>query len=92
MTTTINVNLHDYIATYKEWQQLWADDDVAYWFESLNSDNTPDYAKGYKYQVNITTADGKYPKTYRSLYCKTLSQAFDTWNKLINNHLATGKI
>ena len=41
MYKTIAVNLHDYVATNKNWEQLWADDDVAFWFERLNDDNTP---------------------------------------------------
>jgi len=87
MNKTVTVNLHDYIAINKNWEQLWADDDVAYWFERLNDDNTPDYAKGYKYQVNETTPFGDYIATHRSFYCKDLGQAFSKWNELINKHL-----
>ena len=87
MNKTVAVNLHDYIAINKNWEQLWADDDVAYWFERLNDNNTPEYAKGYKYQVNESTPSRDMIATYKSWYCKDLSQAFDVWNQLINNHI-----
>jgi hypothetical protein len=85
--TTITVNLHDYIAINKRWEQLWADDNVAYWFERLTDDNTPEYAKGYKYQVHETTPYLDIITDNRSFYCKDLKQAFEQWNKLINNHI-----
>lgn len=87
MQKTINVNLHDYIAINKQWEQLWADDDVAYWFEKLNSDNTPEYVKGYQYLVHETTPYQDIITDNRSFYCKDLHQAFDQWNKLINEHI-----
>ncbi len=87
MYKTIAVNLHDYVATNKNWEQLWADDDVAFWFERLNDDNTPEYAKDYKYQVHETTPYRDYITDNRSFYCKDLKQAFEQWNKLINNHI-----
>ena len=88
MTITKQLNLHDYIATFKDWEQLWADDDIAYWFERLNDDNTPEYAKGYKYQVHETVPNGDYIRDDRSYYCKNLTQAFAHWNMLIERHLA----
>lgn len=81
------LNLHDYIAVNKKWEQLWADNSVAYWFEKLNDSNTPDYAKGYKYLVHETTPYKNMITTNKSYYCKDLSQAFKTWNGLINQYL-----
>lgn len=84
---TIALSLHDYIATTKRWEQLWSDDDVAYWFNSLNPEYVPDYAKGYKYCVFESTPYKDYITTNRSFYCKDLKQAFEKWNELINQHL-----
>lgn len=85
MTTT--VNLHDYIATNRQWEQLWADDSVAYWFNRINPEYSPEYAKGYTYRVFESVPDGNNVATNRSWYCKDLSQAFDKWNSLINAHI-----
>jgi len=87
MNKTIAVSLHDYIAINKRWEQLWADDDVAYWFNKMNPEYTPDYAKGYKYCVFESVPYKDYPTTNRSFYCKDLKQAFEKWNELINQHL-----
>lgn len=87
MQKTVQVNLHDYIAINKHWQQLWANDEVAYWFESLTDEQTPGYAKGYKYLVHETTPCRDIITDNRSFYCRNLSQAFDQWNKLVNTYL-----
>lgn len=89
---TKTLNLHDYIATFKQWEQLWANDDIAFWFERLNTDNTPDYAKGYQYQVHITTPYKNYITDEKSFYCKDLKQAFEQWNTCINRYLESGRV
>ncbi len=84
---TIALSLHDYIATTKRWEQLWSDDEVAYWFNKMNPEYTPDYAKGYQYCVFESVPYKEYATTNRSFYCKDLKQAFEKWNELINQHL-----
>lgn len=83
------MSIHDYIATTKEWVQLWADDNIAYWFESIDEAHSIKQLGegGYRYLVNETTEQG----TFKSWYCKDLTQAFSVWNNLINDHLKGAK-
>lgn len=84
---TVKLSLYDYIAVNRNWEQLWADDDVAYWFNAIKHDeHTPDYEKPYKYQVIESYPYKDYITTNRKFYCKDLSEAFDTWNRLINEY------
>lgn len=76
-------NLHDYIGHGKKWQQLWADEQIAIWFEATDS-------KQYPYEVftarhNVLFDDGVMISSHS--FCKDLAEAFDIWNGIINKHL-----
>lgn len=77
------MNLHDYIGKNRKWQQLWADDRVAYWFEATDSRQYP--YEVFKATESLLFGDGVMITSVS--FCKDLSQAFDIWNGNINKHV-----
>jgi len=80
-------NLYDYVAASRCWDQLWADDQVAYWFVSLREDcQLSDYAKDYEYELFESVPSVYGISTARSYYCKDLTQDMNKWHQLIKEH------
>lgn len=80
-------NLHDYIGKNRKWEQLWADDQEAIWFERTDS-------KQYPYEVfrarpNMLFDDGV--MIISQAFCENITQAFEIWNGCINKHLEATK-
>jgi hypothetical protein len=74
------MNLHEYIGHKRNWEQLWADEQIAIWFE----------ADGDRYVV-YTAVDELMTKDCVRItpqaYEQDLTGAMKTWNNLINAHL-----
>lgn len=73
-------NLHDYIGNSRKWQQLWADDSVAIWFEGTNSG----------YAVYMAVPNTSFPDSVKIIPWQdftNLTDTMDVWNALINQHI-----